>query len=73
MAISYDKLRSRRLIWFGRLLQFIFALAILGITSDNASIWHSIDCSTPTKLAYNIACVSEALASTTLYNVRRLV
>jgi hypothetical protein len=30
---------------------------LLGITVSNASIWHSLDCTTPSRLAYHIAMV----------------
>jgi hypothetical protein len=57
MATSIS-FRSNGYIWGVRILQLIFAIALLGITVSDASTWHSLDCTTPSKLAYHIAMVS---------------
>lgn len=50
--------RSSGFIWGVRIVQAIFAITLLSITAQDASVWHSLDCTTPTKLAYHIAMVS---------------
>lgn len=49
--------RSSRFIWGVRIIQAIFAFVLLGVTAQGASAWHSLNCTTPTKLAYHIAMV----------------
>ncbi|KIV84616.1 hypothetical protein PV11_00389 [Exophiala sideris] len=53
--------RSDNYLWFARLLQLIFTIAILGVTGDGASLWKSIDCDIPAKLAFNIAAAALTL------------
>lgn len=62
MMVDVSRVRGDNYLWVARLLQLIFTVAILGVTGDGASLWKSIDCNIPTKLAFNIAAVSSSSA-----------
>ena len=54
---TFESFRDDRYLWGARLLQLLFALIILGVTGEGASLWKSIDCNVPSKLGFNIAAV----------------
>ncbi|KAI1627941.1 hypothetical protein EDD37DRAFT_286864 [Exophiala viscosa] len=61
MMVDTTRARRDNYLWFARLLQLIFTIAILGVTGDGASLWKSIDCHIPAKLAFNIAAAALTL------------
>ena len=59
MATTKSSLRTDRFIWYVRLIQALFVLVVLGIAAQSSLIWvNDVGCSTPQRLAWNIACVS---------------
>jgi hypothetical protein len=44
-------------LWCLRIVQFIFALSVLGVAGSDASDFHSIECHTPGKIGFHIAVV----------------
>ena len=70
MATTTPSLRTDRFIWYVRLIQALFVLVVLGITSQSSLIWvNDVGCSTPQPLAWNIACVSFSLFSFTIQSI----
>lgn len=62
-------LRENLLIRILRGLQFILAVVVLAVSASNISNWHELYCSTPGKLAYNIAAVSITIQCKSHLNV----
>jgi hypothetical protein len=59
MATTKSSLRTDRFIWYVRLIQTLFVLVILGVAAQSSLAWvNDAGCSTPQRLALNIACVS---------------
>jgi hypothetical protein len=59
MATTISSLRTDRFIWYVRLIQALFVLVVLGIAAQSSLVWvNDVGCSTPQRLALNIACVS---------------
>jgi len=54
-------LRDYAVIWYLRILQAVVTICVLGITGDASTNWHSWHCSTPPRLAFNIAAAGLAL------------
>jgi len=54
-------LRSNSFLWYMRIVQALMAAVVIGITGSNASNWHSWKCHLPSRLTYNITCVSRVL------------
>ncbi|KAL8806708.1 MAG: hypothetical protein Q9200_004929, partial [Gallowayella weberi] len=54
---STDKTSERGFpwLWYVRLAQMGFTIAIIALAASNASVFNSIGCSVPSKLGYNIA------------------
>lgn len=57
MAGDRTLVRSDKFLWGARLIELAFTIAILAVTGQGASLWKSIDCDIPSKLAFNIAAV----------------
>lgn len=56
--VDYTYIRVEKGLYWSRVIQLIFTFIILGLAGDNASGWHSLGCTTPSKLSVNIACIN---------------
>lgn len=59
--IDYTPIRTDKALYYTRVIQLLWAVIILGVTGDAASDWSDVDCNTPAKLAFNIACVCQMI------------